>query len=92
MKIINFLPRSRGNKIAARERNQKKLGKSDEERRAASEKAKKDATAKKCTICMQTFVVNSRPPLLYQHVTAKHPDLIDNPAQCFTELVGYDPK
>lgn len=40
---------------------------------------------------MQTFVVNSRPPLLYQHVTAKHPDLIDNPAQCFTELVRYDP-
>ena len=29
--MIKFLPQSRGNKIAARERNQKKLGKSDEE-------------------------------------------------------------
>mmetsp|Transcript_6526 Transcript_6526/g.13869 ORF Transcript_6526/g.13869 Transcript_6526/m.13869 type:complete len:135 (-) Transcript_6526:393-797(-) len=76
---------------AARERNQKKLGKTDEERRAASNKAKQDACAKKCTICLQTFMVNSRPPLLYQHVVAKHPDMLSDPTRCFSELVGYDP-
>lgn len=76
---------------AARERNQKKLGKTDEERRAASNKAKADASAKKCIVCLQTFMVNSRPPLLYQHVTAKHPDLLADPTKCFPELAGYDP-
>mmetsp|Transcript_14011 Transcript_14011/g.29326 ORF Transcript_14011/g.29326 Transcript_14011/m.29326 type:complete len:135 (+) Transcript_14011:125-529(+) len=75
----------------ARERNQKKMGKSDEERKAASDKAKKDACAKRCVICLQTFMVNSRPPLLYQHVVAKHPDLLSDPTRCFPELAGYDP-
>lgn len=45
---------------AARERNQKKLGKSDEEQRAASNKAKKDANAYMCKICRQTFMVNAK--------------------------------
>jgi len=76
---------------AARERNQKKMGKTDEERRAASDKAKKDAAAKKCMICMQTFMVNSRPPLLYQHVTAKHPEFEKTPEKCFVELANFDP-
>mmetsp|Transcript_7650 Transcript_7650/g.22260 ORF Transcript_7650/g.22260 Transcript_7650/m.22260 type:complete len:134 (-) Transcript_7650:212-613(-) len=74
----------------ARERNMKKMGKTDEERKAASDKAKKDAAAKMCQLCRQTFMVNSRPPLLYQHVVAKHPEGTD-PGTCFVELVGYDP-
>ena len=74
----------------ARERNAKKLGKTDEERKAASDKAKKDAAAKMCQLCRQTFMVNSRPPLLYQHVVAKHPEGTD-PGSCFAELAGYDP-
>ena len=45
---------------AARERNQKKMGKSDEERRAANAKATKDANAFVCTVCRQTFMVNAR--------------------------------
>jgi hypothetical protein len=45
---------------AARERNQKKIGKSDEERRAATAKATKDASAFICAICRQTFMVNAR--------------------------------
>lgn len=78
----------------ARERNQKKLGKTDEERKAASDKAKKDAVAKMCLICKQTFMVNSRPPLLYQHLVAKHPDMLDDPSkwvQCLPDLAGFDP-
>ncbi len=79
----------------ARERNQKKMGKSDEERKAASDKAKKDAAAKMCALCRQTFMVNARPPLLYQHIVAKHPELVDSKAfgQCFPagELDGFDP-
>ena len=45
---------------AARERNQKKMGKSLEERKAASAKAAKDATAFMCNLCRQTFMVNAR--------------------------------
>ena len=45
---------------AARERNAKKMGKSEEERKAASAKAAKDATAFMCSICRQTFMVNAR--------------------------------
>jgi hypothetical protein len=78
----------------ARERNQKKMGKSDEERKAASDKAKKDAAAKMCLVCKQTFMVNARPPLLYQHLVAKHPDMVDDPAkwvQCLPDLAGFDP-
>ena len=45
---------------AARERNQKKLGKSAEERKEASAKAAKDAAAFMCLICRQTFMVNAK--------------------------------
>ena len=45
---------------AARERNAKKQGKSEEERKAASAKAAKDATAFMCQLCRQTFMVNAR--------------------------------
>ena len=78
---------------AARERNQKKMGKSDEERRAATAKAKQDAAAKMCALCRQTFMVNARPPLLYQHIVAKHPEIVESNAytQCFAELAGFDP-
>ena len=62
------------------------------ERKAAGDKARKDAHAKKCIICLQTFMINSRPPLLHLHVVAKHPELLDDPSQCFTELIGYDPE
>mmetsp|Transcript_18943 Transcript_18943/g.40603 ORF Transcript_18943/g.40603 Transcript_18943/m.40603 type:complete len:135 (-) Transcript_18943:432-836(-) len=76
---------------AARERNQKKMGKSDEERRAASAKAKQDASAYMCKICRQTFMVNAKASLLYLHVTAKHNDKKDSPTECFDSLAGFDP-
>ena len=76
---------------AARERNQKKLGKSDEERKAATAKAKADSAGKMCLLCRQTFMINSRPPLLYQHVVAKHPAGTD-PAACFpVQMKDFDP-
>mmetsp|Transcript_28974 Transcript_28974/g.27885 ORF Transcript_28974/g.27885 Transcript_28974/m.27885 type:complete len:130 (-) Transcript_28974:304-693(-) len=74
---------------AARERNQKKLGKTDEERRAASAKATKDSTAYSCLICRQSFMVNAKLPLLHLHVISKHKTL--DPVTCFPELAGYDP-
>ncbi|GMH69473.1 hypothetical protein TrRE_jg3830 [Triparma retinervis] len=74
---------------AARERNQKKMGKSDEERKAAAQKAAKDSTAFMCSVCRQTFMVNVKLTLLHGHAVAKHPD--KTPATCFTALVGFDP-
>lgn len=51
----------------------------------------KDASAFMCGICRQTFMSNARPPLLYQHVVAKHPAGTD-PLTCFpTQLAGFDP-
>uniref|UniRef100_A0A6U3R4F5 At2g23090-like zinc-binding domain-containing protein n=1 Tax=Ditylum brightwellii TaxID=49249 RepID=A0A6U3R4F5_9STRA len=75
---------------AARERNQKKMGKSDEERKAAKAKADKDASAFMCKLCRQTFMVNAKLPVLYLHVTSKHGNATD-PASCFDQLAGYDP-
>eukprot|EP00543_Licmophora_paradoxa_P008945 CAMPEP_0202441468 /NCGR_PEP_ID=MMETSP1360-20130828/999_1 /ASSEMBLY_ACC=CAM_ASM_000848 /TAXON_ID=515479 /ORGANISM="Licmophora paradoxa, Strain CCMP2313" /LENGTH=134 /DNA_ID=CAMNT_0049056473 /DNA_START=26 /DNA_END=430 /DNA_ORIENTATION=+ len=75
---------------AARERNQKKAGKSDEERKAAAAKAKADSAAYMCGLCRQTFMVNARPPVLYLHVTSKHEAGTD-PATCFPVLKDYDP-
>lgn len=75
---------------AARERNQKKLGKTDEERKAASQKAVKDAAGFVCGLCKMTFMINVKPPTLLMHVTAKHPAGTD-PAACFPVLAGYDP-
>lgn len=74
---------------AARERNQKKLGKSPEERKEAAAKAAADAQAFMCTICRQTFMVNVKKELLAAHATSKHPT--STPQQCFTALVGWDP-
>eukprot|EP00529_Nitzschia_sp_RCC80_P042095 CAMPEP_0113492150 /NCGR_PEP_ID=MMETSP0014_2-20120614/27923_1 /TAXON_ID=2857 /ORGANISM="Nitzschia sp." /LENGTH=134 /DNA_ID=CAMNT_0000385963 /DNA_START=157 /DNA_END=561 /DNA_ORIENTATION=- /assembly_acc=CAM_ASM_000159 len=75
----------------ARERNQKKMGKSKDELKAASAKAAADAAAKQCTLCLQTFMISSRPPLLYQHITSKHPECAQTPEKCFAELAGFDP-
>ena len=75
---------------AARERNQKKQGKSDEERKAAKAKADADASAYCCKLCKQTFMVNAKPPVLYLHVTSKHPAGTD-PVACFDSLKGFDP-
>lgn len=75
---------------AARERNQKNVGKTPEERKASSDKAKKDASAFVCGLCKQTFMVNARPPVLYQHVASKHPP-DTNPAACFPSLATFDP-
>lgn len=75
---------------AARERNQKKLGKSEDERKAAFAKAQKDASAFVCGICKQSFMVNARPPVLYLHVTSKH-DPGTDPVACFPQLAGFDP-
>lgn len=76
---------------AARERNQKKMGKTDEERRASSAKATKDANAFMCKICRQTFMINAKAPVLYLHVTSKHEAGID-PVSCFDQLAGFDPE
>ena len=75
---------------AARERNQKKEGKSAEERKAAKAKADKDAAAYCCMLCKQTFMVNAKPPVLYLHVTSKHEPGTD-PAACFASLKDFDP-
>ena len=75
---------------AARERNQKKMGKSEEERKAAAAKAKADSAAFMCQLCRQTFMVNARPPTLFLHVTSKHEPGTD-PASCFPSLKDYDP-
>ena len=74
---------------AARERNQKKLGKSDEERKAARAKSAADSAAFVCKICRQTFMSNARPPVLYLHVTSHHAGT--DPVACFDQLVGFDP-
>jgi hypothetical protein len=75
---------------AARERNLKDKGKTDEERKIASDKAKKDSSAFVCKICKTTFMINVQPPTLYLHMTAKHPSL-SNPTECFDSMAGYDP-
>jgi hypothetical protein len=75
---------------AARERNQKKMGKSEEERKAAAAKAKADSNAYMCLLCRQTFMVNAKPPTLYLHVTSKHEPGTD-PASCFPSLKDFDP-
>lgn len=74
---------------AARERNQKKMGKSAEERKEAAAKATADSQAFMCLICRQTFMINSKKSLLYTHATSRHSD--KDPASCFTALAGYDP-
>ena len=76
---------------AARERNQKKMGKTDEERRAAAAKTAKDSTAFMCLICRQTFMINAKPPVLYLHVTSKHPGT--DPVACFpAQMADFDPE
>jgi hypothetical protein len=75
---------------AAREKNLKKVGKTDEERKAANDKAKKDSSAFVCAVCRTSFMVNVTSPTLYLHVTSKHPAGID-PASCFPQLADYDP-
>jgi Zinc-binding len=75
----------------ARERNLKKMGKSEEERKAASAKSKADANAYMCLVCRQTFMANARDAMLYQHVRAKHPADTD-PVSCFPRLKDFDPE
>lgn len=44
-----------------------------------------------CELCRQTFMVNARAPLLWQHVVAKHPAGTD-PKACFpVHLKDFDP-
>lgn len=44
-----------------------------------------------CELCRQTFMVNAKPPLLYQHVVAKHPAGTD-PKVCFpVQMKDFDP-
>lgn len=50
-----------------------------------------DSQAFICEICKQSFMVNAKPPLLYQHVVAKHPAGTD-PAACFpVHMKDFDP-
>jgi arylsulfatase A-like enzyme len=77
---------------AARERNQKNQGKTEEERRASAAKAKADSAAFMCQLCRQTFMVNAKPPVLYLHVTSKH-DPGTDPLACFPDaLRDFDPE
>lgn len=75
---------------AAREKNQKKMGATAEDRKAASAKAAKDGQAFMCLLCRTTFMVNVKPPTLMLHINVKHPTCT-NPAECFESLAGYDP-
>mmetsp|Transcript_17998 Transcript_17998/g.23252 ORF Transcript_17998/g.23252 Transcript_17998/m.23252 type:complete len:141 (+) Transcript_17998:112-534(+) len=77
---------------AARLKNLKSAGKTDEERKAASVKASKDSVAYVCKMCRQTFMINARPPQLYLHVTTKHPAETATPIVCFDQLADFDPE
>jgi|Transcript_16928 hypothetical protein len=77
---------------AARLKNMKDAGKTDEERKAATAKAAKDSCAFVCKICRQTFMINAKPPQLYLHVTTKHPTEAATPVICFDTLVDFDPE
>jgi hypothetical protein len=58
---------------------------------SAMEYARADSQAFICELCKQSFMVNARPPLLYQHVVAKHPPGTD-PAACFpVQMKDFDP-
>jgi hypothetical protein len=76
---------------AAREKNMKNVGKTDAERKEASDKAKKDAHAFVCKLCKQTFMVNATPEILFQHVTTKHAGSSSGPTVCFDKLADFDP-
>ena len=75
---------------AARLKNLKDAGRTDAERKAAGDKARKDSEAFACKICRATFMVNVKPPQLYLHVTSKHPAGTD-PTDCFDTLADFDP-
>lgn len=78
-------------KQQAQLRNQKNQGKTEEERKAARLKSEKDAAAFMCELCRQTFMSNAKPPLLYQHIIAKHPPGTELTA-CFpVHLKDFDP-
>eukprot|EP00977_Amphora_coffeiformis_P011622 scaffold2791_cov154-Amphora_coffeaeformis.AAC.6 len=78
-------------KQAAQAKNLKDKGKTEEERKAAAAKAKADSQAFVCELCKQSFMVNARPPLLYQHVVARHPAGTD-PKACFPiHMKDFDP-
>lgn len=50
-----------------------------------------DKAAFQCELCKQTFMISSRPPLLWQHVQAKHP-AGTSPQACFPVLLkDFDP-
>ncbi|KAJ1463328.1 hypothetical protein M885DRAFT_504989 [Pelagophyceae sp. CCMP2097] len=76
---------------AAREKNLKEKGQTDEDRAASRAKQEKDKAAFKCAICLQTFLVTSKPEALYLHVTAKHDKEVATPEKCFPSLKGFDP-
>lgn len=76
---------------AARERNAKEATKTPEERAAAKKKADADKQANKCLVCLQTFMINAKDQLLFEHITARHDKLRCEPEKCFPKLKGYDP-
>jgi len=44
-----------------------------------------------CEVCRQTFMVNAKPPVLYEHVLAKHPPGT-SPTECFPVILkDFDP-
>lgn len=76
---------------AARERNAKDATKTPEERAAAKKKADADKQANKCLVCLQTFMINAKNELLFEHITARHDKMVREPEKCFPKLKGYDP-
>ena len=95
LELRNLTTMGKGSNVAkanaARARNAKDQGKSKEEREASKAKAEKDRNAKKCLVCLQTFMISSKDKLLYDHVVAKHDKLIKEPEKCFPHLKGFDP-
>ena len=50
-----------------------------------------DKAAFMCELCRQTFMISSKPPLLWQHLQAKHP-AGTSPTACFPILLkDFDP-
>ncbi|KAH8051770.1 hypothetical protein JL722_10604 [Aureococcus anophagefferens] len=76
---------------AARLKNLKDKGPTDEERAASKAKSEKDKAGYKCSICLQTFMISTKPSGLFLHVKSKHDKEIATPEKCFPALKGFDP-
>ena len=76
---------------AARAKNLKEKGPSEADRAASKAKSEKDKAGFKCAICLQTFMISTKPSGLFLHVKSKHDKEIATPEKCFPALKGFDP-